>query len=98
MYDKKMSRVFLKRIEVPGLTLSDFFVGAKVTVHSRVLHVVEYGDVATCRKQGGERENTFAMIKPDAYPNFGKILDAVQQQGFQINKLKMSKFSKETVE
>jgi len=51
MYDKKMSRVFLKRIEVPGLKLSDFYVGAKVTVHTRVLHVTEYGDVATANKQ-----------------------------------------------
>ena len=28
MYDKKMNRVFLKRVEVPTLKLSDLFVGA----------------------------------------------------------------------
>ena len=38
------------------------------------------------------------MIKPCSYMNFGKIIDAVQQEGFQINKLKLSKFSKETSE
>jgi hypothetical protein len=50
MYDKKMNRVFLKRIELPSLKLSDLFVGAKVTVCSRVLNVKEYGDIATAQK------------------------------------------------
>lgn len=67
MYDKKMSRVFLKRIEVPQVALSDFHVGAKVTVFSRVLSVIQYGDIATKVKQSSERESTFAMIKPDSY-------------------------------
>jgi nucleoside-diphosphate kinase len=39
MYDKKMNRVFLKRIEIPSLKLSDMFVGASVTVFSRVLKI-----------------------------------------------------------
>ena len=50
MYDKKMQRVFLKRIEIPGLSLDQFYVGANVTVNSRVLKVTEYGDIATSHK------------------------------------------------
>lgn len=50
MYDKKMNRVFLKRIEAPNVKLSDFYIGAKVTIFARVLHIVEYGDIATQRK------------------------------------------------
>ncbi len=50
MYDKKMCRVFLKRIEAPELNLKDFYIGAKVTVFTRVLHVKEYGDIATAHK------------------------------------------------
>jgi nucleoside-diphosphate kinase len=71
MYDKKMSRVFLKRVEVPSLKLSDLFVGAQVTVFTRVLKVQEYGDIATAKKQSVERESTFAMIKPDSYQKMG---------------------------
>ena len=82
MYDKKMNRVFLKRIELPSLKLSDIFVGVKVTVFARVLHVKEYGDVATAAKQSGDRQSTFAMIKPDQYQNLGKIVDAIQSSGF----------------
>jgi len=50
MYDKKMCRPFVKRVEVPGVKLSDFFIGAKVTVFSRVLTVTEFGDAATNAK------------------------------------------------
>jgi len=37
------------------------------------------------------------MIKPDAYTNFGKIIDAIYKDGFEINKLKMSKFNDESI-
>lgn len=37
------------------------------------------------------------MIKPCSYTNFGKIIDATQAGGFEIKKLKMSRFTKETV-
>jgi len=38
------------------------------------------------------------MVKPDAYNNIGKIIDAVFANGFRINKLKMSRFSPATAE
>jgi nucleoside-diphosphate kinase len=33
------------------------------------------------------------MIKPDAYMNMGKIVDAIYTSGFKINKIKMAKFT-----
>lgn len=36
------------------------------------------------------------MIKPDSYANTGKIIDAIQQSGFVISKLKMGKFTNES--
>lgn len=36
------------------------------------------------------------MIKPDCYSNFGKIIDAIQQEGFMINRFRMSKFTQES--
>jgi nucleoside diphosphate kinase len=33
------------------------------------------------------------MIKPDAYPHTGKIIDSIQKAGFVISKLKMSRFN-----
>ena len=36
------------------------------------------------------------MIKPDAYTAMGKIIDSVYSSGFVINRLKMSRFNKNT--
>jgi nucleoside-diphosphate kinase len=96
MIDLKLNRTFLKKVEIPSVKLDDFFVGAQVTVLSRVLKVTDYGDVHTRKKFEVDKSRTFAMIKPDAYQHMGKIIDAISHAGFAINKLKMSKFSKST--
>ena len=36
------------------------------------------------------------MIKPDAYKNIGKIIDAIYVNGFKISKLKMSRFTQQS--
>ncbi len=41
---------------------------------------------------------TFAMIKPDAYQNIGKIIDLVEKDGFRIAQLKMTHFTRENAE
>ena len=73
MYDKKVQKIFLKRIEVPEVKLNDLFIGAKVTIFSRVLHIVSYGDLATGGKQDESCSRTFAMIKPCSYQSIGKM-------------------------
>jgi len=80
-------------MEIPGLKIDDFYVGAKVTILSRVLKVTDYGDVRTRNRFEQTRSRTFAMIKPHAYQNIGKIIDAIYANGFEISKLKMSKFT-----
>lgn len=64
----------------------------------RQLKVTDYSDVATRKRFEVDRQRTFAMIKPDAYRNIGKIIDAIYVNGFKINKLKMSRFSYETAQ
>ena len=50
MFDVKNARIFLKKQQIPSIQLDDFFIGAQVTVLSRVLKVIDYGDVATRRQ------------------------------------------------
>ena len=89
--------MFLKRCPYTGLTsMDDFFIGAVLTVYGRQLKINDYGDVATRKRFEVDRQRTFAMIKPDAYRNIGKIIDAIYVNGFKINKLKMSRFSYES--
>jgi nucleoside-diphosphate kinase len=85
--------VFLKRCPYDGLGFTDLHIGSTINVYARILKVIDYGDVATRNKFEVDRQRTFAMIKPDAYPHIGKIIDAIYQSGFKINKLKMSKFT-----
>ena len=77
MWDKKMNRTFLKKVEVEGISIKDLYVGATVTIFSRVLKITGYANLATQNLQRSSRESTFAMIKPDCYQHFGKIIDAV---------------------
>jgi len=47
MYDLKNRRMFLKRMAYQDIDLKDLFVGSIVTVYSRQLKIVDYGDVFT---------------------------------------------------
>jgi len=55
--------------------------------------LLEYGDVYTQSKLEITKGKTFAMIKPDAYYNIGKIVDAIEKIYFNIINLKITKFA-----
>ena len=95
-YDIKNNRIFLKRCPYQGVSLEEFYIGAVLTVYGRQLKITEYGDVATRKRFEVDRQRTFAMIKPDAYKNIGKIIDAIYVNGFKISKLKMSRFTQQS--
>jgi len=98
MYDVKNRRMFLKRTQYEGIGRESLYLAAIITVYSRQLKIVDYGDVFTRQKFESLKQRTFAMIKPDAYTKTGKIIDAVQKAGFLISKLKMSRFNPQSVE
>ncbi|CAG9312082.1 NME7_1 [Blepharisma stoltei] len=93
MYDLKNRRIFLKRSQYPNLTLEDLYLGAAISIYSRQLKVVEYGDNFTKSHFENQRERTFAMIKPDCYNHIGKIIDRIIQEGFKITNIKMHRFT-----
>lgn len=93
MFDLKNKKVFLKRCEFPGVGLKDLYIGSIVTIYSRQLKIVEYADVFTRSKFELSKGKTFAMIKPDAYTNIGKIIDIIEKSGFTIANIKMAKFT-----
>ena len=98
MFDIKNKRIFLKRTAYDGISLEDLRVGSIITVYSRQLKVVEYADLFTKGAFEAASERTFAMIKPDAYLNIGKILSQIHQAGFKINQMKMSRFDENSAE
>jgi nucleoside-diphosphate kinase len=76
----------------PDIDLKDLYVGSIVTVYSRQLKLVDYGDVFTRKEFAKGKETTFALIKPDVYMHTGKIIDMIYKNGFIISRLKMSRF------
>lgn len=67
-----------------------------MTIYSRQLKLVDYGDTFTRSVFAKAKESTFALIKPDAYVHTGKIIDYIYKNGFIISRLKMGKFTAAT--
>eukprot|EP00003_Mantamonas_plastica_P008101 TRINITY_DN1699_c1_g2_i1.p1 TRINITY_DN1699_c1_g2~~TRINITY_DN1699_c1_g2_i1.p1 ORF type:complete len:343 (-),score=95.56 TRINITY_DN1699_c1_g2_i1:231-1259(-) len=92
MYDLKARRTFLKRTET-SVQPDEVYLGAIITVYSRQLQLTEYADKFTATQLEAKREQTLAIIKPNAYMNMGKIMQAVNDAGFHIGQMKMFKMS-----
>jgi nucleoside-diphosphate kinase len=92
MHDVKNKKIFLKRVVNKDITMKDLFLGSDISVYSRKLKIVEFGDNFTKSQLETTRASTYGMIKPDAYLNIGRILDKIMNEGkFTISKLKMVK-------
>ncbi|KAB1260467.1 Nucleoside diphosphate kinase 7, partial [Camelus dromedarius] len=94
MHDVKNHRTFLKRTKYEDLHLEDLFIGNKVNVFSRQLVLIDYGDQYTARQLGSRKEKTLALIKPDAVPKAGEIIEIINKAGFTLTKLKMMTLSR----
>ncbi len=58
---------------------------------------MDYADQSTKELLFARKERTFALIKPDAYSNIGKIIDIIIANGFQINRAQMLRLNEEMV-
>ncbi|XP_062371468.1 nucleoside diphosphate kinase 7 [Cinclus cinclus] len=94
MYDVKNRRTFLRRTKYESLHLEDLYVGSKVTVFSRHLTIVDYGNLYTSRKLGSRKERTLALIKPDGMCKIGELFDIIINAGLTITKAKMMLLSR----
>ncbi|XP_031243617.1 nucleoside diphosphate kinase 7 isoform X2 [Mastomys coucha] len=94
MHDVKNRRTFLKRTKYEDLRLEDLFIGNKVSVFSRQLVLIDYGDQYTARQLGSRKEKTLALIKPDAVSKAGEIIEMINKSGFTITKLRMMTLSR----
>ncbi|NWR21194.1 NDK7 kinase, partial [Emberiza fucata] len=94
MYDVKNRRMFLRRTKYESLHLEDLYVGSKVTVFSRHLTIVDYGNLYTSRKLGSRKERTLALIKPDGMRKMGQLFDIIINAGLTITKAKMMLLSR----
>ena len=98
MFDIKNRRTFLKKCEYPSISQKDIYVGATLSIYSRQLQVIEYGDEFTKNTLSPKQEKTLAVIKPDSYAQLGKILDAIVASGLTLGEARMMKLTGDQVE
>ncbi|XP_078088769.1 nucleoside diphosphate kinase homolog 7 isoform X3 [Mustelus asterias] len=98
MYDIKNHRTFLKRTKYEQLRPEELFVGSIITVYSRQLHLVAYGDQYTARKMGSKKEKTLGIIKPSPDLKFGKLIDRLYNAGLVISRAKMANLTSDLLQ
>lgn len=94
MFDIKNHRMFLKKTRIETIRPEDLYIGNTVNVLSRQMNFVDYGDDFTRARLSHKKERTLGMIKPDAMPKMGQIIDLICQKGFLITKLKMCQLNR----
>eukprot|EP00127_Corallochytrium_limacisporum_P005335 Clim_evm11s203 gene=Clim_evmTU11s203 len=87
-------RPFLKRTKVKGLQLDHFRIGNVVTILSRQLTITDYADGVTRQRLGASAESTFAMVKPDAVHNLGRILEVIDKNGLKVKRIRMTQMTR----
>uniref|UniRef100_A0A7S0IEW9 DM10 domain-containing protein n=1 Tax=Micromonas pusilla TaxID=38833 RepID=A0A7S0IEW9_MICPS len=95
MYDIKNRRPFLKKTRIPTVTMDTLHMGAVVTVYSRQLKIVEYGDAHTENAFSLARQSTLCVVKPGAVHLAGKVINAAQRSGFAVARVKMASLSRD---
>ena len=94
-YDIKNRRPFLKKTRIPTVTMDTLHMGAVVTVYSRQLKIVEYGDAHTENAFSLARQSTLCVVKPGAVHLAGKVINAAQKSGFAVARVKMASLSRD---
>eukprot|EP00892_Ulva_mutabilis_P003864 jgi/Ulvmu1/184/UM001_0188.1 len=93
MFDCKTRKTFLRKTRVE-LKPERIYVGARVTIFGRQLNIHDYGDEYTRKALESVQQRTLAMIKPDAIQHAGSIIQAVEEEGFLISKLRICHLTK----
>jgi len=89
MYDMKNRRTFLKRCDYPSITTKDLFKGNKVTVYSRQLEIIEYGDDFTRKSFEVASSTVTIKVSVSQLPHMGRIIDAIQTAELLITELRL---------
>jgi nucleoside-diphosphate kinase len=88
-------RTFLKKTVIGKI---DIFPGAAVSIFGRQIRVTDFADATTRRATEAATSRTLALVKPNAYGNFGAILHAASAAGLAVTQLKMVKLSRSEAE
>ncbi|CAH8582566.1 unnamed protein product [Schistosoma turkestanicum] len=97
MHEEKTNRLFLKPTRVEGLKLSDFYLGSTVTIFSRSLRIVDFGDEFTRRAFVSSSERCVVFIPPGSVQRAGDIIATLEDKSLRIINLKMMRLIEDEV-
>jgi len=89
MYDLKNRRTFLKRCDYPNVSAKDLYKGGIVTIYSRQLEIVDYGDDFTRKIFESASASVTVKIAPGQLSSMGRIVDAIQTAELNISELRL---------
>ncbi|ORC92075.1 putative nucleoside diphosphate kinase [Trypanosoma theileri] len=92
MHDLKTKRVFLKRCAYSSLTVNELFIGATVSIFSRSLKLVDYGDEMTRRHFSTAMGELILIITENGLPNAGNIIDKMIAKELRISNVRLVEF------
>lgn len=96
IFDKDLNRMFLKRTRTDDVELKDMFIGNTLRIYGRQIKITDYADTFTKSIVSKTRESTIAVLKPGVVDKLGEIINKIQDNGFEISKLKMCVLSRKT--
>lgn len=93
LFETKTRRQFLKRCKIDNIQLSDLYIGGTVTILSRTMKIVEYGDVYTSRLLANTQQKTIGVLTAGHHPKLGQIIDGIYKNGLVISKMRRVQIS-----
>eukprot|EP00758_Cryptobia_borreli_P004072 Tbor_TRINITY_DN4163_c1_g2::TRINITY_DN4163_c1_g2_i1::g.26494::m.26494/K00940/ndk, NME; nucleoside-diphosphate kinase len=88
MIDMKNRRIFLKRVKYPQVSLKQLFIGSSVTIYSRVLKIVDFGDEVT-RRHFSKNEEGLVIIHGEGVLSTGNIITALLDDEMRLINIRM---------
>lgn len=63
MFDIKTTKIFLKRVPYPSITIKDLYIGSTVTIYSRQMKIAGFDDDFTKNAIGFSSEKSIVVCK-----------------------------------
>lgn len=93
LFEVKTKRHFLKRCKYESLRMSDLYIGSMVTILSRTMKIVEYGDAYTARSLSSNQQKTIGLLISGHMVKLGQIIDNIYKSGLKIAQMRKIQIS-----
>lgn len=88
MTEIKTKKLFLRRIECPGLSREQFYLGGSVMIFGRVARLIKFGDEVTRQLCEESAETTSIVLSIDCFSKLGSALAIlVEECGFGVKQM-----------